>query len=109
MDIKKGNIYDKASMPLDGSEFSEILLHQERFRIERIISSGQTTPEGEWYDQADDEWVILLLGEAQIEFADSGIVNLSQGDYMWIPSHVLHRVTSTSFNPDCIWLAVHSK
>lgn len=108
MKMKKGNIYDKASMPLDGSEFSEILLHHDKFRIERIISNGQSTPEGKWYDQAADEWVILLQGEAQVEFAGSGIISLSQGEYVWIPSHALHRVTRTSSNPDCIWLALHS-
>ena len=109
MKLKKGNIYDKASMPLDGSEFSEILLHHDRFTIERIISNGQTTPEEKWYDQATDEWVILLQGEAQVEFAESGIIYLLKGDYVLIPAHVLHKVKRTSFDPDCIWLAVHSK
>jgi len=96
-------------MPLDGSEFSEILLHHDKFRIERIISNGQTTPAGKWYDQENDEWVILLQGEAQIEFLSSGIVDLIQGDYIWIPSHTLHRVTGTSLKPDCVWLALYSK
>ena len=109
MELKKGNIYEKATMPLDGSEFSEILVHQDSFRIERIISNGQTTPEGQWYDQPNDEWIILLQGEARVEFASLEIINLSQGDYILIPSHTLHRVTLTSSNPDCIWLALHSK
>ena len=109
MDFKKGNIYVTAPMPADGSEFSEDLLRNENFTLERIISEGQTTPEGEWYDQATDEWVILLQGEASVEFADSGIVKLSQGDYLWIPAHSLHRVMRTSKKPHCVWLALHAK
>jgi cupin 2 domain-containing protein len=108
MDAIKGNIYDKASMPADGSELSELLLQHTNFRIERIISNGQTTPEGSWYDQSNDEWVILLQGEARLEFSASGIVNLSPGDYLWIPAHTLHKVIHTSLNPECIWLALHS-
>lgn len=109
MELKKGNIYDKAVMPADGSEFSEILLAHDKFTIERIISRGQTTPEDYWYDQEQDEWVILLQGEARVEFAGLVIINLTKGDYLWIPAHTLHRVTRTSLNPDCIWLALHAK
>lgn len=109
MELKKGNIFGIAGMPADGSEFSEILLRHDKFIIERIISNGQTTAEGKWYNQEQDEWVILLQGEARLEFSGSGIVELTRGDYVWIPSHTLHRVTSTSSAPECIWLALHSK
>ena len=27
-------------------------------RVERIVSNGQVTPEGEWYDQDLDEWCL---------------------------------------------------
>ena len=109
MDFKKGNIYAAAPMPSDGSEFSEVLLQQESFRIERIISEGQTTAEGTWYDQATDEWVILLQGDAGVEIEHSDIVKLSQGDYLLIPAHTLHRVVYTSKKPHCVWLALHAK
>ena len=106
---KKGNLYANAVMPVDGSEFSEILLHHDKYKLERIISKGQITPEGQWYDQDNDEWVVLLRGEARIEFAGSEIMYLTPGDYLWIPAHQLHRVLYTSSDPDCIWLALHSK
>jgi cupin 2 domain-containing protein len=109
MGLKKGNIFGAVNMPPDGSEFSEILLHHDKFVIERIVSDGQTTPENDWYDQEKDEWVILLQGVARVEFAGSGTVLLEQGDYILIPAHVMHRVTSTSQNPACVWLALHSK
>lgn len=109
MDFKKGNIYATAPMPPDGSEFSEVLLRHGNLMIERIISEGHTTPEGKWYDQVTDEWVLLLQGEAWVEFDDAGTINLSQGDWLWIPMHTKHRVVQTSKEPHCVWLALHAK
>ncbi|MFZ4707863.1 MAG: cupin domain-containing protein [Bacteroidales bacterium] len=108
MDFKRGNIFTKALMPADGTELTEIILDQNRFRIERIVSDGQSTPDGFWYDQPGDEWVILLQGDAVVEFEESGDISLSKGDYLWIPPHVRHRVKFTSNKPQCIWLACHS-
>jgi cupin 2 domain-containing protein len=109
MDYKRGNIFNEPVMPSDGTELTEILLDSIRFRLERLVSDGQQTPEGFWYDQPGDEWVILLQGDAVVELEGSGMVSLSKGDYLWIPSHVRHRVTFTSSEPQCIWLALHSK
>ena len=76
--------------------------------IERIVSHGQQTPEGEWYDQEKDEWVVLLQGTARLAFAELPEIELNTGDYLLIPAHSLHRVSYTSTTPPCIWLAVHS-
>jgi cupin 2 domain-containing protein len=108
MDHKRGNIFNKASMPADGAELSEMLLDTDCFKIERILSDGQITPDGFWYDQPGDEWVILLQGEAVVEFEEIGKTTLAKGDYLWIQAHARHRVTYTSNAPQCIWLAVHS-
>ena len=51
----------------------------------------------------------VALGFAAVENMLFLIGPLSQGDYILIPSHILHKVTRTSSNPDCIWLALHSK
>lgn len=76
--------------------------------VERIISSGQVTPEGEWYDQERDEWVVLLQGEANLLMdKDQETIELHPGDYLFIPAHCRHRVIYTSSDPHCIWLAVH--
>lgn len=75
--------------------------------IERIISHGQTTPAGEWYDQDRDEWVVLLQGEAELSYADGSRLKLAPGDYVLIPAHQKHRVEFTSTEPPCIWLAIH--
>ncbi len=88
-------------------EWFETLLTGDRVRIERIISTGQTTPAGEWYDQETDEWVMLVQGEAELTYADGSVVKLTSGDYIFIPAGDRHRVTYTSSNLPCLWLAVH--
>jgi cupin 2 domain-containing protein len=76
-------------------------------RIERIVSSGQRSPEGFWYDQDHDEWVTVLQGEGVVGFEDGRDRRLGPGDTLMLPAHVRHRVVSTSADPPCIWLAVH--
>ena len=92
-------------LPDDLSEeiFTELLRHQ-AVRIERIISNGHASQEGFWYDQAEHEWVLLLDGEAGIEFADGERVHLIRGDTLNLPAHTRHRVTFTSH--PAVWLAV---
>jgi len=77
--------------------------------IERIVSKGQATPKGEWYDQEQDEWVILIRGKATLRFEDGKTADLSDGDYLFIPAHCRHRVEKTSANPPCFWIAVHGE
>lgn len=74
--------------------------------IERIISHGQVTPAGQWYDQERDEWVAVLQGEARLGFDDGREICLGPGDHALLPKHVKHRVTYTS--SPCLWLAVHA-
>jgi len=76
-------------------------------KVERIVSKGHSTPTGEWYDQEKDEWVILLKGKAIIEFDSGEMLNLESGDYILIPANKRHRVSHTSSEPPCIWLAIH--
>ncbi len=100
------NIFDLPSS-LPNKELFESLISADHISIERIISNGQVTPPGEWYDQDKDEWVILLQGEATLAYADGSEIKLAPGDYLFIPAHQKHRVEYTSSEPPCIWLAVH--
>lgn len=76
-------------------------------RIERIVSRGQSSPPGFWYDQEQHEWVVLLKGEASLRLAGCDeLVRLAPGDYLNIPAHAKHRVESTSATEDTVWLAV---
>ena len=50
--------------------FEPVLTGPAGLLVERIISHGHATPEGEWYDQERDEWVVVLEGEARLQYAD---------------------------------------
>lgn len=88
-------------------EFGEELLRTGDFRLERIVSRGQASPPGFWYDQDHDEWVLLLKGSATLGFADGTAVDLRPGDHLLIPRRVRHRVERTDPLGDTVWLAIH--
>lgn len=89
----------------ENDEFFQTLLRgRGGLRVERIISHGHTTPEGEWYDQDQDEWVAVIKGEARVAFADGDEMRLSAGDTLFLPAQCRHRVAYTS--SPCVWLAV---
>jgi cupin 2 domain-containing protein len=89
-------------------EIFEILLEAGNFRLERIVSNGQGTPPGEWYDQDTHEWVALLSGSAALSFADEPEPRvLRPGDYLLIPAHRRHRVEWTDPGTPTVWLALH--
>lgn len=89
-------------------ELFETLLQVPGVRLERIVSTGQVTPPGEWYDQADAEWVVLLSGSARLRFESPNSEHeLQPGDYLLIPAHCRHRVEWTSPDEPSVWLALH--
>ncbi len=101
-----GNIL--ACLPPDtGVECFEDLASGGSTRIERIVSRGQVTPDGEWYDQAWREWVMIVAGAATVLYEDGREYQLRRGDYLDIPAHTRHRVTWTDPDSETVWLAVH--
>ena len=100
------NLFDIPAIMEEGELF-EALVPDQGILIERIISAGQFTPQGEWLNQNRDEWVVLLQGEAQLAFEDGDISSLRSGDWLLIEAGRPHRVEYTSVVPPCIWLAVH--
>jgi cupin 2 domain-containing protein len=103
-----GNLYEIPDN-LPPGEFLEVLLETPDIRVERILSRGDVTPPGEWYDQKEDEWVLLLLGEALLEYSSGQTVTLASGDWILIEAHTRHRVAWTSSDPPCLWLTVFGK
>ena len=88
-------------------EFVDILAEGKNFRLERIVSKGHTSPKGFWYDQVENEFVLLLKGEAEILFEDDvKPVRFFEGDYSNIPAHKKHRVEWTDPNTESVWLAL---
>ena len=89
-------------------EITEILIKTPGFFLERIVSKGQATPEGEWYDQETHEWVVLLSGAAGLLFEGEEQERvLRPGDYVLIPAHCRHRVAWTDPERKTVWLALH--
>jgi cupin 2 domain-containing protein len=99
------NLFDLSAFAETGREQFETLLETGGFHLERIASFGQATPEGEWYDQAETEWVAVLRGTATLVYDDGTSVALQAGDHLVIPPHRRHRVAATG--GDCLWLALH--
>lgn len=106
MSLIVNNIFTTGDKPSHGEEFSA-LLESEALKIERIVSRSHASPPGFWYDQEEDEWVMIVRGTASLEFADGVIIDMKEGDYLLIPRRVRHRVARTA--EATIWLAVHLK
>ena len=103
-----------------------ILFNNENVKIEKIISTGQTT---DWQESNKNEFVILVQGNAEIEYYDNRIcedknfktnenimknlkntndmkLQLGKGDIILIKKGERHRVSYTSKNPCCVWICI---
>ena len=89
------------------AERVDVLLARPGLRIERIVSTGQASPPGFWYDQPQDEWVVVLKGRATLVIEGEAERLLAPGDYVFLPARRRHRVTSTAADEPTVWLAVH--
>lgn len=102
------NLFENLPTDLSIEHFTDII-KTDTLRIERIISLGHTSPETGWYDQTENEWVIVLEGSGTILFENGSELTLSKGDYINIPAHIKHKVIRTDPNKITIWLAVFYK
>ena len=98
------NLFEKLPHNLP-EELTETLAKSQHVRIERIVSTGQASPDGFWYDQPEHEWVVVLKGEAVLEFENHS-QQLFPGDHVLIPPRQKHPVASTSDQEPTVWLAV---
>lgn len=102
-----GNIF--GDLPVAALEEQIVpLLSRPGARIERIVSTGQASPPGFWYDQDWDEWVMVLAGEALLRLeAEPRARRLGAGDYLLIPASCRHRLEWTDPTQATVWLAIH--
>lgn len=106
--VRTGNL--KRDLPVHPlpDEVVELLLDRPGLRIERIVSTGQPTPEGQWYDQETDEWVLVVAGAARLRIeGEQSDRALGEGNWILLPAHCRHRVTWTRAEPPTVWLAIH--
>ena len=91
----------------DATERVDALLTRPHLRIERIVSRGQASPPGFWYDQPEAEWVLVLAGAARLRFEEETEARvLGPGDWVDIAPHRRHRVDWTDPEAPTVWLAV---
>jgi cupin 2 domain-containing protein len=88
-------------------ELEQFLLEHEHVSIRRILSKGHSAPAQGWYEQQDNEWVLVVKGEGILEFADNSERHMHEGDYCFIPALKKHRVKWTAQQEVTIWLAIH--
>ena len=92
---------------LDAEQMTQLAAGR-RFRLEHILSGDHASAPGFWYDQAEDEFVVLVAGQARLRFeAGDVVLDLAPGDWVEIPAHARHRVEATQAEPATVWLAVH--
>jgi cupin 2 domain-containing protein len=107
--LRSGNLFANVPAHLDKEE-TAILAEPSGARIERIVSTGQASPPGFWYDQDWTEWVILLAGSAGLLIeGEAAPTTLTPGDYLEIPANRRHRVEWTAADRPTVWLAVHGR
>jgi cupin 2 domain-containing protein len=101
------NVFAALSGPGAGERF-DVLLERTGLKIERIVSHGQASPPGFWYDQPQGEWVLVVAGAARLRFEDEPAARaLAAGDSLDIAAHRRHRVEWTDPAGPTIWIAVH--
>ena len=104
--MNKTNIFSNIPETLKDELFEDILL-SDTLKIERIVSDGHTSPKNGWYESKQNEWVVVLEGEAVLSFEDSNSVELKRGDYFNITAFTKHKVSHTSKSEKTIWLAIY--
>ncbi len=101
------NLFDNLVSTSSEEKF-ETILETNAVRIERIVSRGHSSPADFWYDQSENEWVLVLQGSAKIRFDPQKTVHsLLPGDFLNIPIHQRHRVEQTSPDEPTVWLAIY--
>lgn len=103
-----GNLFAGIDVADSPAEQFEELLSRSGFRVERIVSGGQASPPGFWYDQDVGEWVVLLSGAAELQFENEAESRrMMPGDWINIEAHRRHRVNWTDPSQPTVWLAIH--
>jgi cupin 2 domain-containing protein len=107
--LKSGHLFADVPARLEEEE-TTILAELPGARVERIVSTGQASPEGFWYDQGWTEWIVVLTGSAGVRIEGEAAARmLGPGAWLEIPPHVRHRVDWTDADEPTVWLAVHAR
>ena len=100
----KNNIFENIIIDKKQEQFFE-LIKNENIKIEKIVSNGQSSPINFWYEQKENEFVLILKGNAILEYEDKEVI-LKEGDFVNIKAFTKHRVKYTNKDEPTIWLAI---
>lgn len=104
-----GNLLAEVPTTLAEEEL-RVLLEAPGLRVERIVSTGQASPPGFWYDQEQAEFVLVLAGRAGLLIEGEAVPReLGPGSYVHLPAHCRHRVEWTAAEMPTVWLAVRHR
>lgn len=104
--MRRGNLLDAIPNGI-AEELCQTLLSRDEIRLERIVSTGQMSPLNFWYDQEEDEFVVLIAGAATLRIEENDtVVHLRIGTWVELPAHCRHRLEWTQADPPTVWLAV---
>ncbi|MFZ5534295.1 MAG: cupin domain-containing protein [Pseudomonadota bacterium] len=107
--LAHGNLWHNLAAPGVAEDIA-ILLRRPGVCIERIVSQTHASPPGFWYDQDEDEFVLLVSGAATLSIRNAAeetrTVHLGPGDWLHLPAHCAHRVEATAPDQPTLWLAV---
>ncbi len=102
--VRHGSLDDGVPSELP-EELTTVLVEGAGVRIERIVSRGHASAPDTWYEQVEDEFVLLVQGAARLEFEEFDL-ELAPGDWVDLPAGVRHRVAWTAEGQDSLWLTV---
>lgn len=102
------NLFADLPPPGTADEQFTPLLAEPGLIVQRIVSTGQASPPGFWYEQPEAEWVLLLSGEALLRFEDEAEPRrLLPGSHLDIAPKRRHRVDWTTPDTQTVWLVIH--
>ncbi|MFN7733697.1 MAG: cupin domain-containing protein [Pirellula sp.] len=101
-----GNLFGDLPRALP-RELVDDVISRPQVRIERIVSHGHVSPPGFWYDQTENEWVVVLQGAARMTIDDRREpLEMRPGDYVLLPAGLKHRIDWTTPDEPTVWLAI---
>jgi cupin 2 domain-containing protein len=102
-EARRGRLLQATDTPALG-EYSVEVAQISGVLIEQILSGALPAPVA--FDQPEDEWVVLLNGDAVLEIAGEPVA-LTTGDWVLLPARLPHRLIET--RPGTTWLALHAR
>jgi quercetin dioxygenase-like cupin family protein len=101
-EVLRGRLDDATSAPASGERVTD-LVRLGNVVIRQVVS-GTITPVD--YDEAEDEWAVVLGGAATLEVAGDEF-ELRARDWVLLPARTPHRLVRAE--PGTSWITMHTR